>query len=63
MKDMLNQLPPSKESYYFESKEGVSEFLLNKLLQKGDIVLIKGARYSSKLYQVTEELKEKEKGK
>lgn len=59
MKDMLNQLPPSKESYYFESKEGVSEFLLNKLLQKGDIVLIKGARYSSKLYQVTEELKEK----
>lgn len=59
MKDMLSQVPSSKESYYFENKEGLSEFLLNKLLQKGDIVLIKGARYSSKLYQVAEELKER----
>ena len=56
MKDMLAQLPPSVEQYYFENKDGLDEFLLNKLLQNNDIVLIKGARYSSKLYQVTESL-------
>ena len=56
MKDMLAQLPKSKTQYYFADKNGVADFLLNKLLQNGDIVLIKGARYSSKLYQVTEEL-------
>lgn len=54
MKDMLAQIPDSKEKYYFENKEGLDEFLLNKLLQNNDIVLIKGARYSSKLYQVTD---------
>ena len=37
-------------------KDGLDEFLLNKLLQNNDIVLIKGARYSSKLYQVAESL-------
>lgn len=56
MKDMLAQLPSAKEQFYFENKEGLDEFLLNKLLQNNDIVLIKGARYSSKLYQVTESL-------
>ncbi|MBO6280919.1 MAG: UDP-N-acetylmuramoyl-tripeptide--D-alanyl-D-alanine ligase [Alphaproteobacteria bacterium] len=56
MKDMLAQLPNSKQQYYFENKDGVAEFLLNKLLQNNDTVLIKGARYSSKMYQVTEEL-------
>lgn len=56
MKDMLSCLPDNKIKYYFENKEGVTEFLLNNLLQKDDIILIKGARYSSKLYKVTEEL-------
>lgn len=56
MKDMLAQLPDRTEKYYFENKEGLDEFLLNKLLQNNDIVLIKGARYSSKLYQVAESL-------
>ena len=55
-KDILAQLPPMIEQYYFENKEGVADFLLNKLLQNEDTILIKGARYSSKLYQVTEEL-------
>ena len=32
------------------------DFLRNKLLQNNDIVLIKGARYSSKLYQVADDL-------
>ena len=56
MKDMLAQLPANKQQYYFENKDQVADFLLNKLLQNNDTVLIKGARYSSKLYQVTEEL-------
>ncbi|MBR6663247.1 MAG: UDP-N-acetylmuramoyl-tripeptide--D-alanyl-D-alanine ligase [Alphaproteobacteria bacterium] len=59
MKDMLAQVPDSKEKHYFENKDGLDEFLLNNCLQNNDIVLIKGARYSSKLYQVTEKLLEK----
>ena len=59
MKDMLAQVGDDKEKYYFENKEGLDEFLLNKCLQNNDIVLIKGARYSSKLYQVTEQLLQK----
>ena len=58
MKDMLAQVPDGKEKHYFDTKDGVAEFLLNKCLQNNDIVLIKGARYSSKLYQVVDYLKE-----
>ena len=50
------QLPERIERHYFENKDGLDEFLLNKLLQNNDIVLIKGARYSSELYKVTESL-------
>lgn len=53
---MLAQLPERIERHYFENKDGLDEFLLNKLLQNNDIVLIKGARYSSELYKVTESL-------
>ena len=55
-RDMLEQLPKNKEQYYFTSKDGVADFLQNKLLQNGDTVLIKGARYSSQVYKITEEL-------
>ena len=56
MKDTLAQLDASQKTYYFENQVGLDEFLLNNLLQNNDIVLIKGARYSSKLYQVAESL-------
>ena len=56
MKDMLAQIHDNRQTYYFENKDGLADFLLNKLLQNNDIILIKGARYSSKLYQVTDEL-------
>ena len=56
MKTMLAELRPDQEKHYFADKEGVAEFLLNNLLQNNDILLIKGARYSSKLYQVTDAL-------
>ena len=56
MKNMLSCLRPEQKQYYFENKDGLAAFLINNLLQNNDILLIKGARYSSKLYQVTEEL-------
>ena len=59
MKDMLAQIKDGRQTFYFENKDGLSDFLLNKLLQNNDILLIKGARYSSKLYQVTDELLKK----
>lgn len=59
MRDMLAQLPATKEQYYFDNNQGLDEFLLNKCLQNGDIVLIKGARYSSQMYKTTESLIEK----
>lgn len=59
MRDMLAQLPSSKEQYYFENNNGLDDFLLNKCLQNGDIVLIKGARYSSQMYKTAESLIEK----
>ena len=55
-KDMLAELPPSVEQYYFANKDGLTDFLLEKLLQKDDIVLIKGSHYSSKLFTVAAEL-------
>lgn len=55
-KDILAQLPEGVESHYFENKEGLDEFLLNKLLQNNDTILIKGARYSSELYKTAESL-------
>lgn len=54
MKTMLAELRQDQEQYYFDDKEGLADFLVNNLLQNNDILLIKGARYSSKLYQVTE---------
>lgn len=62
-KDILMQIKDGRQTFYFENKDGLSDFLLNKLLQNNDIVLIKGARYSSKLYQTAEELLKRGNGK
>ena len=56
-KDMLAQLPSSVEQHYFESIDGVSEFLRQQILQNGDTVLIKGSHYSSQVYKVANDLK------
>lgn len=55
-KDMLSCLPAHIKQYWFEDYTKVSDFLLNELLQNEDILLIKGARYSSRLYKTAEEL-------
>lgn len=56
MKVMLAALPPETKPYYFENKNGLAAFLTGTLLQEGDVVLIKGAHYSSKLFEVAETL-------
>lgn len=56
-KDMLAELPASVEQHYFETVDGVSEFLQDKILQNGDAVLIKGSHYSSQVYKVAAYLK------
>ena len=55
-KDILAELPQNVQQYYFETKDGLTEFLLEKILQDGDNVLIKGSHYASKLFQVAAEL-------
>lgn len=55
-KDILSELPADKQHFYFDNKDGLTEFLLGTILQNNDTVLIKGARYSSKVYQTAEEL-------
>ena len=56
-KDMLAELSDKTEQYYFPSIEGVSDFLQNKVLQDGDVVLIKGSHYSSQVYKAAAHLK------
>ncbi|MDD4556538.1 MAG: UDP-N-acetylmuramoyl-tripeptide--D-alanyl-D-alanine ligase [Alphaproteobacteria bacterium] len=53
-KDILAQLGDKFETHYFENNENLGNFLLNNLLQNDDTMLIKGARYSSKLYKTAE---------
>ena len=55
-KDILAQLLQDKKQHYFESYEAVAEFLLNKVLQNNDIVLIKGSHYGSQVYKVAKSL-------
>lgn len=56
-KDMLKELPLEVEQYYFPAVEGVADFLLDEVLGEGDVVLVKGAHYSSKVYQVAAALR------
>lgn len=56
MKAALALLRDDQERHYFENKDGVAEFLINNLLQNNDILLIKGARYSSRVFEVAEAL-------
>ncbi|MDR1026726.1 MAG: UDP-N-acetylmuramoyl-tripeptide--D-alanyl-D-alanine ligase [Lactobacillus sp.] len=58
-KDILAQIGDDKEQYYFENKDGLVEFLLNKVLQNNDIIFIKGSHYGSRVFEVAKELIEK----
>ena len=56
-KDMLKELPSSTTQYYFDNIQNVADFLINELLKDNDTILIKGAHYSSKVYEVANTLK------
>ena len=58
-KDILSELPKSTPQYYFPSIDGVLQFLVDNILKDEDILLIKGAHYSSQVYKIANELKEK----
>ena len=58
-KDILSQLSPSTTQHYFPSIEGVADFLISNILRNDDILLIKGAHYSSQVYKIANLLKEK----
>lgn len=56
-KDMLAQLPAGVEQHYFDNIHGVADFLCDKLLQDGDVLLMKGSHYSSEVYKAADVLK------
>lgn len=58
-KDILEQLPNSMNKYYFENNEGLADFLLNEIIKDGDVVFIKGAHYSSRVFETAEKLIER----
>ncbi|MDR1207145.1 MAG: UDP-N-acetylmuramoyl-tripeptide--D-alanyl-D-alanine ligase [Rickettsiales bacterium] len=56
-KDILSQLSDGMfEKYYFENNDGLENFLTGELLRAGDVVLIKGSHYGSKLFKTVERL-------
>ena len=55
-KDMLAQLPSDVQQFYFPNIDGVADFLKNEILDEGDVLLIKGAHYSSQVFKVAQEL-------
>ena len=57
-KDMLSVLSPTTKQYYFEDITNVANFLINELLEDNDTILIKGAHYSSKVYEIANTLKQ-----
>lgn len=56
-KDMLAQLAPTAEQYFFPTVDGVENFLRTAVLKEGDALLIKGSHYSSQVYKVAAALK------
>ncbi len=55
-KIILEQIPDNVEKHYFETKDGLGEELYNNILRDGDALLIKGARYSSRVFEVAKYL-------
>jgi len=57
-KDILAELG-GKETHYFETSDGLDEYLLENVLRDGDAVLIKGSHYGSKLFKTAKSIIEK----
>lgn len=55
-KDILAQLDDKTDKYYFENVDGVYEFLKDKIIADGDVILVKGSHYSSQVFKVVAKL-------
>ncbi len=55
-KEMLKMLAPTTKQYYYPSIDGLTEFLINDILEENDIILIKGAHYSSQVFKIAKAL-------
>ncbi|MGI6525687.1 MAG: UDP-N-acetylmuramoyl-tripeptide--D-alanyl-D-alanine ligase [Bdellovibrionota bacterium] len=53
-KAMLAEVPSPKDKIFQESVDGLFEVLTTKLLKEGDIVLIKGSHYASRVFELSE---------
>ncbi len=57
-KFMLDEVPDTKKKLFRETIDGFYEELTSSLLQPNDILLIKGAHYSTRVFEVAEKLLE-----
>jgi len=56
MEDTLAQLPKTMKTMYQETKEGLAQHLLSDILKPDDVLLVKGSRWSSRVFEVVENL-------
>ncbi len=55
-KDILAELPSTKQTIYRDTIDGLADELVNNILEDGDIILIKGSHYGSRVFEVSEAL-------
>lgn len=56
IQDTLHQLPTSITQRYSENHESIAEALLQDTLRPGDVLLVKGAHYSSRVFEVVKKI-------
>ncbi len=60
-KYVLEEVPDTKIKIFKKNVEGLYDELVSSVLKPGDIVLIKGAHYSSRVFEIAEKLLKNEK--
>jgi len=55
-KYILDEIPDTKTKIFKENIDGLFEELINSILRPNDIVLIKGAHYSSRVFELADKL-------
>ena len=55
-KDLLDQIPNSKQKIYKENVYGLFEELRESIIKPNDIILIKGSHYASRVFEISDKL-------
>ena len=55
-KDLLDQIPNSKQKIYKENVSGLFEELRDSIIKPNDIILIKGSHYASRVFEISDKL-------